>query len=98
MLDMILQEARKLGVDERRRLIGLLRAQVPDGPGRAGGGPGACPRCGGTHLAREGRDGDGSQGRSRGSCGRAPSRSAMGPLGCPEPEEDVRASYAVLVQ
>ena len=67
---------------------------MPDGPGRAGGGPGACPRCGGTHLARKGHDGDGSQGRSRGSCGRAPSRRAMGPLGCPEPEGDVRAGRA----
>ena len=84
--------------DERRRLTGLLRAQVPDGLGKAGGEPDACPRCGGTHLACEGHDRDGSRGRSRGSCGRTPSRKAMGLLGCPEPEEDVRASYAVLVQ
>ena len=61
--------------------------------GKAGGEPDACLRCGGTHLACEGRDGDGSQGRSRGSCGRTPSRRAMGPLGCPGPEGDVWASY-----
>ena len=94
MLDMIPREARRLGVDERRRLIGLLRAQVLAELGKAGGEPDACPRCGGTHLACEGHDGGGSQGRSRGSCGRAPSRKAMGPLGCPEPEGDVRAGRA----
>ena len=93
MPGMIPREARRLGVDERRRLIGLLRAQVPDGPGRAGGEPDACPRCGGTHLACEGHDGDGSQRWARGSCGRTLSRKTMGLLGCPEPEEDVWASY-----
>ena len=67
---------------------------MPDGLGKAGGEPDACPRCGGMHLACEGHDGDGSQGWSRGSCGRALSRRAMGLLGCPEPEEDVWASYA----
>ena len=67
---------------------------MPDGLGRAGGEPDACPRCGGTRLAREGHDGDGSQGRARGSCGRVPSRRAMGPLGCPEPEGDAWAGRA----
>ena len=61
---------------------------------RGARGPGACPRCGGTHLVRKGHDRGGSQGRSRGSCGRAPSRKAMGPLGCPEPEGGVWAGYA----
>ena len=93
MLDMILQEARRLGVEERRRLIDLLRAQVLAELGKAGGEPDACPRCGGTHLACEGHDRDGSQGRSRGSCGRTLSRKTMGLLGYPEPEEDVWASY-----
>ena len=44
MLDMILQEARKLGVDERRRLIGLLRAQVLAELGKAGEGAGRVPQ------------------------------------------------------
>ena len=74
MLDMIPREARRLGVDERRRLIGLLRAQVLAELGKAGGEPDACPRCGGTHLVRKGHDRDGSQRWSRRSCGRAPSR------------------------
>ena len=74
MLDMILQEARRLGVEERRRLIDLLRAQVLAELGKAGGEPDACPRCGGTHLACKGHDRDGSQRWSRRSCGRAPSR------------------------
>ena len=94
MPGMIPRGARGPGARREGGLIGPLRAQVPDGPGRAGGGPGACPRCGGTRLACEGRDGDGSQGRSRRSCGRAPSRRAMGLLGCPEPEEDVWAGRA----
>ena len=93
MLDMILQEARKLGVDERRRLIGLLRAQVLAELGEAGGEPDACPRCGGTHLVRKGHDRDGSQRWACRSCGRTLSRKTMGLLGYPEPEEDVWASY-----
>ncbi len=93
MPGMILREARKLGVDERRRLIGLLRAQVPDGPGRAGGEPDACPRCGGTHLVRKGHDRDGSQRWACRSCGRTLSRKTMGLLGYSKPEEDVWASY-----
>ena len=55
--------------------------------------PDACPRCGGTHLACEGHDRDGSQRWARGSCGRTLSRKTMGLLGYPEPEEDVWASY-----
>ena len=73
---------------------GLCARRCPTGSAGRARGPGACPRCGGTHLACEGRDGDGSQGRSRGSCGRAPSRRAMGPLGCPEPEGGVWAGRA----
>ena len=59
-----------------------------------------CELSGGRFVDVEAQrtDRDGSRGRSRGSCGRTPSRKAMGLLGCPEPEEDVRASYAVLVQ
>ena len=94
MPGMIPREARRLGVDERGRLTGLLRAQVPDGLGKAGGEPDACPRCGGTHLVRKGHDRDGSQRWARGSCRRTLSRKTMGLLGCPEPEEDVWASYA----
>ena len=67
-----------------------MPGMIPRGARR----PGACPRCGGTHLVRKGHDRGGSQGRSRGSCGRAPSRKAMGPLGCPEPEGGVWAGYA----
>ena len=96
MLDMILQEARRLGVEERRRLIDLLRAQVFAELGRSGDAdrePDACPRCGGTHLVRKGHDRDGSQRWARGSCGRTLSRKTMGLLGYPEPEEDVWASY-----
>ena len=52
MLGMISREARRLGVGEKRRLTGLLRTQVPDGFGKAGGESDACPRCGGTHLVR----------------------------------------------
>ena len=73
-------------VEGRRGMPGMIP--------RGARGPGTCPRCGGTRLACEGRDGGGSQGRSRRSCGRAPSRRAMGPLGCPEPEGDVRAGCA----
>ena len=94
MLDMIPREARRLGVDERRRLIGLLRAQVPDGLGKAGGEPDACPRCGGTHLVRKGHDRDGSQRWARGSCRRTLSRKTMGLLGYSKLKEDVWASYA----
>ncbi|WP_157051491.1 hypothetical protein [Olsenella sp. oral taxon 807] len=93
MPGMILQEARRLGVDERRRLIGLLRAQVLAELGEAGGEPDACPRCGGTHLVRKGHDRDGSQRWARGSCGRTLSRKTMGLLGYPELREDVWASY-----
>ena len=67
---------------------------MPDGLGKMCEEPDAYPRCGGTHLACEGHDGDGSQGRSRRSCGRTLSRKAMGPLRCPGPEGDVRASCA----
>ena len=91
MPGMIPQETRGLGVGERRRLTGLLRAQVPSELDKAGGEPNAYPRCGGTHLAYEEHDRDGSQGRS---CGRTLSRKAMGPLGYPESEEDVWATYA----
>ena len=94
MLDMILQEARRLGVDERRRLIGLLRAQVLAELGKAGGEPDACPRCGGTRLVRKGHDRDGSQRWARGSCGRTLSRKTMGLLGYSKLKEDVWASYA----
>ena len=52
MLGMISREARRLGIGEKRRLTGLLRTQVPDGLGKAGGESDACPRCGGTHLVR----------------------------------------------
>ena len=93
MLDMILQEARRLGVEERRRLIDLLRAQVLAELGKAGGEPDACPRCGGTHLVRKGHDRDGSQGRSCRSCGRTLSRKTMGLLGYSKLKEDVWASY-----
>ncbi len=96
MLDMIPREARRLGVEERRRLIDLLRAQVFAELGRSGDAdrePDACPRCGGTHLVRKGHDRDGSQRWARGSCGRTLSRKTMGLLGYPEPEEDVWASY-----
>ena len=90
MPGIIPQETRGLGVGERRRLTGLLRAQVPSGLDKAGGEPNAYPRCGGTYLAYEGHDRDGSQGRSR---RRTLSRKAMGPLGYPESEEDVWATY-----
>ena len=93
MLDMIPREARRLGVDERRRLIGLLRAQVLAELGKAGGEPDACPRCGGTHLVRKGHDRDGSQRWACRSCGRTLSRKTMGLLGYSKPEEDVWASY-----
>ena len=93
MLDMILQEARRLGVDERRRLIGLLRAQVLAELGKAGGEPDACPRCGGTHLVRKGHDRDGSQRWACRSCGRTLSRKTMGLLGYSKLKEDVWASY-----
>ena len=93
MPDLILQEARKLGVDERRRLIGLLRAQVLAELGEAGGEPDACPRCGGTHLVRKGHDRDGSQRWACRSCGRTLSRKTMGLLGYSKLKEDVWASY-----
>ena len=93
MLDMILQEARRLGVEERRRLIDLLRAQVLAELGKAGGEPDACPRCGGTHLVRKGHDRDGSQRWACRSCGRTLSRKTMGLLGYSKLKEDVWASY-----
>ena len=96
MLDMILQEARRLGVEERRRLIDLLRAQVFAELGRSGDAdrePDACPRCGGTHLVRKGHDRDGSQRWACRSCGRTPSRKTMGLLGYSKLKEDVWASY-----
>ena len=93
MLDMIPREARRLGVEERRRLIDLLRAQVLAELGKAGGEPDACPRCGGTHLVRKGHDRDGSQRWACRSCGRTLSRKTMGLLGYSKLKEDVWASY-----
>ena len=96
MLDMIPREARRLGVEERRRLIDLLRAQVFAELGRSGDAdrePDACPRCGGTHLVRKGHDRDGSQRWACRSCGRTLSRKTMGLLGYSKPEEDVWASH-----
>ena len=96
MLDMIPREARRPGVEERRRLIDLLRAQVFAELGRSGDAdrePDACPRCGGTHLVRKGHDRDGSQRWACRSCGRTLSRKTMGLLGYSKLKEDVWASY-----
>ena len=93
MPGMMPREARKPDVDERRRLIEPLRAQVLAELGKAGGEPDACPRCGGTHLACEGHDRDGSQRWACRSCGRTLSRRAMGLLGYSKLKEDVWASY-----
>ena len=72
---------------------GLCARRRPTGPAGRARGPGACPRCGGTHLVRKGHDRDGSQRWACRSCGRTLSRKTMGLLGYSKPEEDVWASY-----
>ena len=76
-----------------RREEGAHRASARAGARRArqgGRGAGRVPQVRGDAPRVRGA----RQGRSRGSCGRTPSRSAMGPLGCPEPEGDVWAGRA----
>ena len=64
----ILQEALALPADDRLELAERIRESLV--AGGAAREPGECPRCGCSHVARRGRDADGTQRWVCRGCGR----------------------------
>ena len=55
---MILQRVEKMGIEEKRELLGRLKALIAEemaGPAHAGE-PQRCPRCGSSDYIRKGHD------------------------------------------
>lgn len=80
MIDMILQEAEKLGMEERRELVERLKVMVLEELRGPGADPASCPRCHHAHVVRKGKDPDGTQRWLCRGCGRTFSRKTMGLL------------------